>query len=263
MKNKILLSILLSVFISYVSGTEIYKFDTPDTWKKAKFFKKSGDALSITGTHLLYSKNVIAINPTKTYTYSITIRQASGSSPSSVHFGFIPYDDEEHRIRMAHVTYIKGTSGTLVEDVKPSDLVIKIKPAKAKNWIVAGGWVICFKAKDDYSDLPNKNISPVMKSIVNKNGILEITLRSKCKQKFPAGTKVRIHAKGGYIYTGSLAKAPEKWKTFSGTVKGILPHGWNNKSWPYTTACARPMILANWNNKKGIIEIKDIKVEEK
>lgn len=263
MKNRIVAAVLL-LCLGTLAG-ETIRLDSPGAWRKGErtFVKTSDGALRVKGTHFFTALDPVAVSDRKSYTFRLKVRQADGSPSSSFYFGLLPLNDEGAPISMNMATIVKKTEGELAADVAPEDTLVKIKPVEAKYWSVYPGGVICFGARDNLCDLPNRQVSSPMKAIENRNGILEITLKSKARYKMLAGTKVRIQiGSGAYLCTGSVAGLSGDWKEYSGTVKGILPSGeWNVKSFPHGTASLQPFLMVNWNRNDAALELKEMVLE--
>ncbi|OQA88297.1 MAG: hypothetical protein BWY31_00459 [Lentisphaerae bacterium ADurb.Bin242] len=254
----------LMVWLGMCVGQEI-RLDTPGAWRKGEgnLVKTSDGSLRVSGTMLFAAMDPVPVSARKSYTFRLKVRQADGSPVSSFYFGLIPLNDEGVSISMNTATIVRKTEGELAAGVNAGDAVVKIKPVEAKRWAVYPGGVVCFGARDDLCDLPNRQVTSPMKSIVDRNGVLEVTFKSDIQYKFPAGTKVRIQiGSGRYLYTGSADKLSRDWKEYSGTVQGLLPPGeWDGKSFPHGTAYAQPFLMVNWNRKEAALELKDLQLK--
>lgn len=241
----------------------IAELNSPGNWRNTYAFNPASEGgLIVKGSNKYPAKNVLPFNPEKSYRFSLKIRRAPGSAPSQFYMIFEPATEEGRTIAMNHVATIRNSGGTLVEDAKAGSTSVKIKPDMARNWVVVGGWVVAFDAADDKSDLPNSKISPVMKKIdAGTDGTITVTFISPLRVDAKAGSRVRIHAGGSYIYVGQMRETPVEWTEISGTAKGISEN-WSNSSFPVGTSGIRPVILANWGAKDTAIEIKDVVVEE-
>lgn len=246
-----------------VRAAEPVTFNTPGDWNRPGSFVQTEDGgLRIAASAKFRARNPIHLDPKKTYRFSLKVRTAPGSQPAGFYMLFEPVTEEGRTISMHNVTNIKGSEAKLAADTDPASDVVLVTPVNHRYWTAASGWRLCFDAADDLSDLPNFSVSPVFKSVEKlADGNVKVTLRSPVKIAAKAGTPVRIHAGGAYIYVGVMGKTPDGWTEMSGEVSGIKP-GWSNKTFPIGTAMFFPAMLANWGTKNTAFEIKDVKVEE-
>ncbi|MBQ9336632.1 MAG: hypothetical protein IJS14_04975 [Lentisphaeria bacterium] len=220
----------------------------PALWlQKSPNIQKTDDGLLIKGRAMLYTAK-FAVDPAKTYTvkFEASSKQADGK-PSWVLIGFDVYGKDGKQITSSHVGALKGTLTTVVEDAPKGATVIKLKDASKFRKVSA---VVAFDAKEDFSDLPNYNIAAV-KDIAKNGDVWEITLAKPLAQDVKAGTSVREHGMGGYLYTATPnVKAELVSKT--GTLKGIAKSGWLGSQWPAGTATVRFLLLVNWSSAPGM-----------
>ena len=264
MVGKSMLAALALGVCAAVGAEELFTLNEPEAWRSVKDFVKTEDGLQIARAAMLHSKPNFQVNPKKKYKLTMKVRRAPGSPPSHFYAVFLPATDEGATIRMNQVTAVAKSEGTLVAEVKKGFTTLQIKPENPRYWSAGSGRVVCFNAADDMSDLPNTALSDGIAKVEVKDGIAEVTLRRPMRFDVPAGTKVRIHVGGAYIYVIQAAPVPENWTEYSGEVSGIAP-GWSNKHFPVGTASAAVSIMANWNVPSGTatqVQIKDVKVEE-
>ena len=216
----------------------------PALWQqKSPNLQKTDDGFLVKGKFMLTAAK-FAVDPEKEYTVQVDVsaKQPDGKS-SWVLVGYDVYNKDGKQITSSHVGARKDTLTTVVEDAPKGATVIKLKDASKFRKASA---VIALDAKEDFSDLPNFNITPAVKDIAKEGDIWVITLNSPLKKDIKAGTQVREHGQGGYLYVASIgAKADPIAKT--GIVKGIATSGWGGGKWPAGTASARFLILVNWS----------------
>lgn len=196
----------------------------------------------------IYSTKYIPVEAGKTYTLTGTFKSL-GEAPSKIYYGFICYDKNKKQISTLHSNVILGSSTTLAKACKKGDKTIVIKANK--KW--RKNYAVVFNAKDDFSDLPNREFAFKITEIVSKDGNMELQLSKAVAKAYPADTKVRAHtsAYGYYIYTTiSGKKIAKDWKTYSGTATLAKPGqtGWNFLR--PGTAFVRVVILPNHTGKK-------------
>ena len=220
-------------------------------------------ALQVKGHNHLVSHATVKVDPTKLYVLSGQFRAAAGSTSTRIYFGFDLLDKDRKPFGWREIGLVAGTLTELVGDVKAGDTVIKVKDAsKCKSDI---GHHIAFDV-DPYPtcrDLPNRNTSPGIAKIEKKNGCYELTVSSPMRTPYPAGTYVREHVDGPYLYAGGWGDVPDTWRSFSGTASGRLRPGQtlsHDKWWP-KAEYARILILANWNKNAETVQFRDIALE--
>lgn len=258
--KKVLCAMLLSAVAFVVPGEEC-QIGTSG-WESLKNTSEKEGTLVVAGNTMLKSKEFYPVDPAKTYKLSATVRNADGSTPASLYIGFMPATADKKFISAVMVTPVATATGELAAACGAKDTVIKVKPDAGSNWALGKQWwSVAFDAKADLSDLPNRELTTKIKSIEMKDGIAEITLTGPACFKKEAGTRVRIHAGGGsFMYPVLNGKpAPADWATLSGTVKGAKD-GYATNVWPKSATLCQVIILANWDNPKSAIELKDVKL---
>ena len=261
--KKLVPAAALAVSAWGVCAAEPVTLNTPGDWNRARDFAPTADGgLKVAVSAKIRARNPIHLDPKKKYRFSLKIRTAPGSQPAGFYMIFEPTTEEGRTISMHNVTNIRGSEAKLAADTDPGSDTVLVTPVNHRYWTAASGWRLCFDAADDLSDLPNYSVSPVFKKVAKlPDGNVQVTLRSPVKIAAKAGSPVRIHAGGAYIYVGVMGKTPAEWTEMSGEVGGIRP-GWSNKTFPVGTAMFFPAILANWGSRDTAFEIKDVKVEE-
>lgn len=197
----------------------------------------------------LMSTKSFEVDPQKTYLLKGSFRNLS-QEQIRVYLGFVPLDSNGKEILDRHVNCAKGTETELAEAVKAGDTTIKLKndwPKIGKNWQIA------FNAKDDLSDLPNRDLSPLVDS-ANGN---EVKLSGPLPKAYPAGTKIRAQfSDGTYIYTAAVYRmTSNQWQEFSGKIQ--------DKGWRPGTTRAHILVLPllSKDNRDAKVQFKDISVE--
>ena len=217
----------------------------PALWQqKAPYIQKTDDGLLIKGRAMLTAPK-FTIDPEKEYSLQLVVSAKHAENKASwVLAGYDVFDKNGRQITSSHVGAINGTLTIVAEDAPKGATVVKLKDGSKYR---KGSAVLAFDAKEDFSDLPNFNISSSVKSIAKQGDVWEITLVSPLKKDIKAGTPVREHGQAGYLYVASPGvKAEPVSKT--GTVKGIAASGWGGGKWPAGAATARFLILVDWSN---------------
>ena len=199
---------------------------------------KNGARAYSAGSTKVVSPKRFTIDPNKYYVASAWVK-AVGEKPSYALLGFShPRDGKGRMILARHVNAIPDTFTELTEAAKKGDTSIKIKDGT--KWIARKNRVAAFNAKADNSDLPNYDVSLGVKSVEKKNDYWEVVFFSPLTKGYSAGTQVREHFMGGYVYTMN-AGVPTEWTLLkSRKVKGSeLRMG----------ASGQVMIIANYGRR--------------
>jgi len=251
--RKFAIMMALSVAVCYGS------FATEDVLKlsKAGDFPKPVTVVEADGEKVFEvtpranrSTKYFIVDMEKTYLLKGSFRNLS-QEDVSVYFGFEPLDSNGNVISPQHVNCAKGTETELAEAVNIGDTSIKLKDGagwkKAKKH-----WFVAFNAKDDLSDLPNRDLSPNIDSA----SVNEVMLSRPIERTYPVGTQIRAQLSGNtFLYTAGYRKTSNQWQEFSGKIQG--------KGWRLGTAKARILVYPrpNKNNLQAKIQFKDISVE--
>lgn len=199
-----------------------------------------------------FSPGFIEFDPAKTYQLSAWLKSI-GTEKSTCYIGLAMYTARKQSIQRPNVTIQKGTITELAAAVKAGDRVLKIKDCSKWNTEKLRMTQVAFGANEDYSDLPNFNVSNLAFRLIKKGAIYELFLRSPIKRDYPAGTKIRQHyAGGGYQYCAASDKtAPKRWTKYSAVVKGLAKYGApDNQFWP-GTKYVKIVVILNYKAPKG------------
>lgn len=196
----------------------------------------------------IVSKKFIPVEAGKKYTLAGTFKSL-GEAPSKIYYGFICYDKKKRQVAHYHSNVILGSATTLAQECKKGDKAIIIKANKKwkKNHAIA------FNVKDDFSDLPNRDLIYKITKVTPKDGDMELQLSAPARKAYPAETKVRMHSPsyGTYIYTTLVGpKIPKTWKTFSKSATLAKPGQMGWKFLRPGTAFVKIVILPNYAKKK-------------
>ena len=174
--------------------------------------KNGKKAFLVKNHRAITSKKKFKIDPDKYYVVSVWVK-AVGEKPSFAYLGIKPLDDKGRYISSQHVSAHPGTITELAAPCKAGDTVIKIKDGS--KWKAHKHYVAAFNVEADKSDLPNRNVSDGIKSVEKKDDYYEVTLLKPLKKAYPAGTKVREHRMGGYVYP-KYGTVPTEWTKWQG-----------------------------------------------
>ncbi|MBR2428002.1 MAG: hypothetical protein IKB16_14815 [Lentisphaeria bacterium] len=202
----------------------------------------------------IYS-DIIKIDPTKKYKFSIYFRTDDGSKAAPFFAGLQSYDKNMKPFGGDNVRSFDGTLTTVTADARKGEQVLQVENAsKYKK-----GWIIALDAKEDYSDLPNRNLIGGVKAI-NGN---ELTLAQPLKQDVAAGTQIRQHIGGWQYNLNHGGKPGVEWKEYSCIINGRNDkNGNNDQFWP-GTQYVKIVIAANMAKGEGaVLYIDDFQLTE-
>ena len=228
-------------------------------WNKSPAIADGDGVLTVSKATLMIGK-MFEVDPAKTYTIkcSVQAKDLKGTDKSWVLVGFQAFDKNNAEISCQSVNVIPAAITEVAADAAKGakSLIVKDGSKFRKSTSAA----IVADAKADFSDLPNRNIvfRGAIDAITQKDGAWEITLKQPLLKDVKAGTTIREHGMGGYLYTAGSAQVGSSPVTMSGSISGVSTKGWNSKVWPVGTVKARPLILANWSRKDLVTEFKDI-----
>ena len=235
-----------------------------------KPYKNSGTAeykdgaWIISGPVRILSKEKFAVDDTKKYRLSGSVKGLDGSKKSTLCIGFIPLSAQGQDVSGMHVWHEAKGYGTLAEAVKAGDTVIKVRPdADSTAWSKPVlNWHLAVGAKKDLSDLPNHRLYMLISKSEMIDGVLHLTMSRQVSFASPAGTAVRLHRGGGdSMHTAfRSAKYTDQLMPFAGTATGRI-NGWHYNIWPVNVTHCRVQVLANWIEKESKIEIRDLKLD--
>lgn len=253
---KFCIMLFTAALFSLSAAEDVLACYTNAAWKVPSWspFYAIDDFLGIRGYVMITSKRSFEIDSDAEYEISGTFRSpASQIKVRNFECGFIMIDEDGKQIPCSAYSNYSGSMTTLAADVKPGDKIIKIK--KAPNWT---GKFIAFNAREDLSDLPNRETYYYTKK-VEEGGNYILTLRRNVTKAYKAGTSVRCHGQNKLWTLNRFKTAPKEWKTFSGRIKGIDKTAASvNKWYPGAgRACIFIIVPAN-----AALEFKDIAVRK-
>lgn len=236
-----MVSVLLSasVFPLFAGKTLVQDFDNGAT-------KLPDGSFAIKGGFHSFSKKIVPVNDlTKETIISVELKAAADADKSVLYYvGMTNHDTDGSRIFISYVYPEKGSDTVLAAPCKKTDTVLKVKDAsKFKK-----GALIAYNTKKDLSDLPNKTVNEraVIKNIVKKGNIWEVTLANPCKVDHPANTPIRAHYHGWYQYLacGIRLTPGADWTRFTYKIAGSAP-GNPSKKWTLGTKGVKFIIFNN------------------
>ena len=245
----------------FADGIE-FKLDKPSDWKSmggsVQWVGAKKDVLQATGSVMISSTRLFDVDVKKKYKLEADVKRISGGA-AYIYLGFIPYDKNGKAIGAESVNIQPGSETTVLKAGKVGDTKLILK--NNSKWAVQYLYAVALNAKKDYSDLPNRDLLPCSKVAV-VNGNLEVTLKKPLAKAVAAGTPVRAHLGGGYMYTGGYKKLSDgQTAEMKGVAKGRIPYSLRGGSWTAGAAKAQVIMLINWGNHKAVTQVKDIELE--
>ena len=195
------------------------------------------------------SRKLIPVEPGRQYRLSGEFK-GLGKERSILFFGLMTFDKNKQYIAPVNTNIVTGSATVLAKDCRKGDKLLILK--SNSKW--KAGDTAVFNAKDDLSDLPNRELTGRIRGVVRKdNGIMEVQLSAPVKKDWPSGTKMRTHCShfGEYLYCSAMgAKLPGQWKTFSRIVSPARLGRMGRDIFRPGTAYVKVVILANYAGKK-------------
>lgn len=255
---------LLAGGVLYAGESE-FKLEKPSDWKAStpvKWIGKDKDVMEITGPTTLLSVKKFDIDVKKHFKLEADVKQISGG-PIPVCVGFKLFDKNDKEITSFMVNTHHNSETTVVKDVKAGDKVIILK---ANPYWKKSIFAVALNAKKDLSDLPNYDLLTPAKVTV-KGQEMEVQLKKPVDKAIPAGTVVRAHGGGGYMYTGGYKVLNNGQEAeFKGVAKGVNKSGMTSGRWAPGAAKAQIILLVNWkwgSKDKAVAHVKDVELEIK
>lgn len=261
------LAFILMMGIAAIAA-ETIKLNDAEIWPKSQeiktrvTFTEDGFTVNENGRLSFYSAKRFDVDPTKSYTISTTVKNL-GNEDTMVYLGFSAIDAKNIPIACAAVCQRVNSFTSLVNDAKKGDNFLILKDASAWN-TTATTTAIALDAKEDFSDMPNNfRLYPVTKIEKLEDGTWRVETKQKLSRDLAAGTNVRQHYAGGYLYTGGAVKLkPGEERVLKGTIKGIdQPGSYNPRKWPVGTAKMQVVILSNHSHKKCAMQYTNPKID--
>ena len=241
-----------------LSAQEVKTFNKAADWGKNAAVTDGEDCLKVSRKAMLIGPK-FKIDPNKSYTlkFSVCAQNIQGKDYSWCLAGFDVYGKNGRTISCVNVNPVPGTLTEVAADAAKGSQTLTVKDGSKFR---KGSYLSLYSgAKADLSDLPNYNVIAIgIKDVQKKDDAWEITLRGKLISNVKAGTMIRQHSAGGYLYTAGARNVTDKWGVMQGKVKGFSKSGWAGNKWPVGAESARFIILVNWSNKKLETQLKDI-----
>ena len=249
-------AVLLTAFGTVVAQEPPSALNSAADWNKNANVSDVDGVIHVKKNTILFSQK-FDIDPAKKYKLKFTCRAVNiekDGDRSLIYAGFNVFDKSGRVLNCFNCYAVPNTMTEVVEDAPKGAKVIKVKDAskfkKPYGTLNAG-------AKADLSDLPNFNVLGYVTDFVQKDDVWEVSLQYPLRAPVKAGTAVREHLRGGYIYTAGIKSTGKDWMTMSGTITGVRKGAWTGSAWPVGAVKAQVVILVNWSNKKLETQFKD------
>ncbi len=246
-------------------SAETFVLDKPGDWKASggslKWVGDKQDVMEVKGSVMLTSTREFPVDVTKVYEMEAQAKLMSAVS-GPCYLGFIIFDKNGRQIPAYAVNACSGTETTLAREVKGGDKTILVKAHP--KWTNGPWFSVVRDVKSDLSDLPNYNFVGDVTGMQPNGENVEVTLKVPAKAAVPAGTSVRLHTQGGYMYTGGncMPKADD-FTRLKGKAKGRTKFGMYGSVWAPGAVKARVIMLINWGKYKETTQVKGVKLEIK
>jgi hypothetical protein len=195
----------------------------------------------------LISKEYLPVAPDKSYVLSARLRSLAVKPPASANMGLRMYDKDRRAIHINNVAVISNTATKLADAAAPgaTELVL-VRPA---GFVAPEFSTVVFHAADDYSDLPNFDLSPEVIALKEDGDRVLLTLKAPLEKAYPVGTPVRMHLPwGAPCYWVADGWLDTDWKEFSTSFRGEARSGTSIDRFWRGTRYVRPFVwFGNYN----------------
>lgn len=242
-------------------AAETKQFDALTDWAKDGRLTFADGVFTAKGRRVDARTQPFAVDPSKTYQFSVEVRRTPGAPPSYCYVGNWSISATGARLLPEQVMVFAGTDSVLAADAKKGakEIVIK-RPAKWRDDFKKFYWGVVFDARADLSDLPNMSYNQLMAAEADGETI-KLTLRNPLRQDYPAGTATRFHSSGNGMYGGLSRKVlSEEWTTVTWKVKGIAPTGNPVTKWWHGTVQGAVRIIGNYDTASSM-EFRNARLE--
>lgn len=213
----------------------------------------------------IWGPDRITIDPAKTYTISMDLKNADGKPVNPMNYiGIAMLDSKQRVLTRDFVRIVPGSFATVAADAPKGaqEVTVNGELDLAKELRSVVGLIL--NAREDLSDLPNRNFAGQVLKTAVADGKTVLTLKKPLARDLKAGEKVRCqYMASGYSYGILAGRIPGyDWKTYSCKVSGtdLQGTGAYNKFWP-GASIFQVVIVANYNPKTASeILVKNISV---
>ncbi|MBO4344164.1 MAG: hypothetical protein J5833_00315, partial [Victivallales bacterium] len=175
---------------------------------------------------VLVGGDLIEVDADARYLLSVELMSGAGEA-GKLSFGLIPYNINRQLTSYSSVAYAEGSDAVLAEDAERGATVLVFDGVKDWQSLQKRYYrVIAMNAKNDFSDLPNRELCYSITAMEQEGGRTRVTLNHPIQKAYKAGTKCRLHRDGGYQWSiMENGKVPTVWKSYSATISGMSTRG--------------------------------------
>ena len=244
-----------------LDADESCSFRETEDWSGKGLVASEDGSLGLEGGHWIYSAETFPVDTSAVSKLSGEFKKLPGAGEQDrFYFAFLNFDKDMKRIEAVHVNPVQGSDTELAAPCTARDIVIHVN--SGANF--PKGAFLAFHTKDDYQDLPNRNVNgkaSITGSQQRGDGTWQVTLAAPVGFDAPAGTRVRAHQGGWYQYSGALAAPiPDDWKRFEALVQGTEP-GDHRDKWRPGTTYAQLILFGNGPAKEPFLAFRNIRFE--
>lgn len=213
--------IIAGTFLTAVLSAQVTELNKVTDWNGSGCILKD-EALTFSGRWSYVSSiPMLKIEPAAQYIYEFEFKGPENPSrPLKITASVTSYDKDRKIIQSYNVLSFAGSEAKLSREAKPGDKELWLKDAE--KWKSDSWFSIAFNVKDNYADLPNRDVmNSNIRKIETVGNEQKITLKTPMKKAYPADTCVRQHVWSGdaVVFT---APVTSKWTKKSGTVTGLI-----------------------------------------
>lgn len=184
----------------------------------------------------IYIGDKMTIDPAKTYTISMDLRSADPAALSRMNYiGLVMYDERNRAIVRDNVQSVPGAFAKVAADTPAGAVQITLDRVVDLSNAAKKGLCLAINAKEDFSDMPNRNCTGKITKVQTVDGKTVFTLAKPYADALPAGTQVRVHyIMAGFSYGILLGGLGAEWKHYTVRVSGFAMDGsaGYDKFWP-------------------------------
>ncbi|MDD5728697.1 MAG: beta-galactosidase [Victivallales bacterium] len=212
--------------------------------------KQADGTLRMTSAKRYYSKRVLPVVPTGTYSLSGEFKLEKGSSPVTICYAVSQHTDRRRTLGM-NICVVPGTETVLAAPTEKGATSIRVKDTSKWTRSPRFSYLVAFNADPSgkQSDLPNFDTSSYLGKFTPGNGFTEIELKAPLTKAYPEGTAVRLHIdRWCFGSCAGFLKLTEEWQKVQITInpaqnlplQNPLEHTW----WPGTVKAR--LLLTPW-----------------
>ena len=224
MKKFMVFAAACAALVSFAAET-VFDGNEAELWQSKRLSNVNGVIAGNVGYAVVKCKKMIPVTAGKKYVVSAEFRLIDPPAKAPrLFFGFFPCTADGQEISFLSVTPAAKNIIKVVKDVNVGDKSIVLEGMPA--WTPGQYCRLAFNVKEDKSDLPNFDVSPIpdwknMKK--NSDGNIEVTMKAPFTKAYAAGTTVRLHLAGNsYVYAG-YPRVSGEWVKISKEIKDFYP----------------------------------------